>query len=253
MYDHQLGGQVRIPKTAEVLAARIRKQIIRGELRPGDKLPPEAALIAEFEVSRPTIREAIRILESEALISVSRGARGGAKINAPSADLVTRAVGVALQARGATLRDIYEVRSMMEPPAARMAAEASPKEAAEALRAQVAREWAVGEDDVARAKGIADFHRLLLESSGNPVLAVVGGALQAIVERHMQLAYRQTWPRPAPAKRVSAGLRSHEKLVDLIEAGDGAGAEAHWIRHMAAAGETWLKDVGGTAVVDVLE
>jgi len=55
----------------------IRRQITGGELKEGDNLPPEAQIIEEFAVSRPTLREAFRILESEKLISVSRGARGG--------------------------------------------------------------------------------------------------------------------------------------------------------------------------------
>src|SRR3546814_21144854 len=70
---------VRVPKTAELVARQIRNAIIRGELVDGDTLPAESHLIAEFEVSRPTIREAVRILESEGLVTVARGARGDRK------------------------------------------------------------------------------------------------------------------------------------------------------------------------------
>jgi DNA-binding FadR family transcriptional regulator len=94
-----------------------------------------------------------------------------------------------------------------------------------------------------------------MEECGNVALGVMGKALQAVVERHMELAYRHDQARTPhqSQKLVRIGLRSHEKLVDLIEAGDGAGAEAHWINHMNAAGEFWLKNVAKTAVVDVLE
>ena len=61
---------VRVPKTAELVASRIRKAIISGSLKTGDRLPPEAQLIADFEVSRPTVREAIRILESEGFLQI---------------------------------------------------------------------------------------------------------------------------------------------------------------------------------------
>src|SRR4051794_8165047 len=67
---------VRVPKTAELVARRIRRQIVTGELKEGDALPPESQLMADFTISRPTLREAFRILESEALITVRRGARG---------------------------------------------------------------------------------------------------------------------------------------------------------------------------------
>ena len=66
---------VKVPKTAELVAAQLRRQIVRGDLREGDALPPEATLMEQFAVSRPTLREAFRVLESEALISVRRGAR----------------------------------------------------------------------------------------------------------------------------------------------------------------------------------
>ncbi|EIV96383.1 transcriptional regulator, partial [Frankia sp. QA3] len=63
-----MGRHVRVPKTAELVAAHLRRQIVRGELHEGDALPPEAVLMEQFGVSRPTLREAFRVLESEALI-----------------------------------------------------------------------------------------------------------------------------------------------------------------------------------------
>ena len=71
----RLGTLMRIPKMAELVAAHLRRQIVRGDLQEGDALPPETVLMEQFGVSRPTLREAFRVLESEALISVRRGAR----------------------------------------------------------------------------------------------------------------------------------------------------------------------------------
>jgi Transcriptional regulators len=70
-----VGQVVRAPKTAELIATLYRRQIVRGELRPGDTLPSEQQLMGQFGVSRPTLREAFRILEAEDLISVKRGSR----------------------------------------------------------------------------------------------------------------------------------------------------------------------------------
>lgn len=75
---------VRVPKTAELVVKQIRNAIIRGELADGDMLPAEAHLIAGCEVSRPTVREAVRILESEGLVTVARGARGGRRSAHPT-------------------------------------------------------------------------------------------------------------------------------------------------------------------------
>lgn len=255
MYEPN-GGGIRIPKTAEIVAGRVRKAIVRGELKPGDKLPSEAMLITEFEVSRPTIREAIRILESEGLISVSRGAHGGARVNPPSGEVVTRAAGLALQFRGATLGDIYAARAVLEPAAAAMAAKTGGIDLARALRAQLEIESHDQGDHAKHARNVAAFHRILLDRCGNVALAVVGQALQDVVERHIYLVgLRARRGNASDAKRKSnrLGLRSRQRLVELIEAGDGPGAEAHWARHMAAAGKIWLEGLAETSVVEILE
>ena len=74
------GPVLRAPKTAELIASYIRGQIVRGDLKTGDSLPSETVLMEMFGVSPPTLREAFRILEAESLISVRRGARGGARV-----------------------------------------------------------------------------------------------------------------------------------------------------------------------------
>src|SRR5689334_22847187 len=113
----------RVPKTAELVASHIRRRIVLGQLREGDALPSETALMEEFDVSRPTLREAFRILESEALITVRRGARGGARVREPSVDVAARYAGLVLQHRGATVADVLDARVIVEAPAARMLAE----------------------------------------------------------------------------------------------------------------------------------
>ena len=79
----RIGQLVRAPKTSELIAAQLRRQIVRGTVKPGEKLPPESQLMEQFGVSRPTIREAFRILETERLIVVRPGSRGGAQVVAP--------------------------------------------------------------------------------------------------------------------------------------------------------------------------
>lgn len=114
---------VRVPKTAELVAMHIRRQIVTGQLREGDALPPETALIVEFGISRPTLREAFRILESEGLITVRRGARGGARVQEPSSDVAAGYAGLVLQHRNTTVADVLQARVVVEPPTARMLAE----------------------------------------------------------------------------------------------------------------------------------
>ena len=118
----QIGTVVRAPKTGELIATHLRRQIVRGELRPGETLPAESQLMEQYGVSRPTLREAFRILEAETLISVRRGSRGGARVVAPDASVAARYVGLLLQMQGATINDVYEARMISEPPCARLLA-----------------------------------------------------------------------------------------------------------------------------------
>jgi DNA-binding FadR family transcriptional regulator len=253
MSDFKVSSQVRIPKIAEIVAGKIRRAIVEGSI--GENLPSEAKLIEMFEVSRPTIREAIRILEFENLISVARGARGGARIKAPSVDFVSRAMGVALQTRGATLGDIYAARSMIEPLAARLAAETRPAEAAAALRQHVVAEQEELKKNLVITGFAAEFHRTLMDQCGNQTFALVGIALHDLVSKHNQLAHR-TRPPEDPAvtlKRSKAGVRSQERLIEYIVAGRGDDAENHWRAHMAKAGEFFLQGLAETSVVDILQ
>lgn len=71
---------LREPKMAERVAAVLRRMMVRGEIAEGAMLPPESELTSRFGVSRPTLREALRVLESESLIKVERGVRGGARV-----------------------------------------------------------------------------------------------------------------------------------------------------------------------------
>lgn len=239
---------VRVPKTAELVARQIRNAIIRGELGDGDTLPAESHLIAEFEVSRPTIREAVRILESEGLVTVARGARGGARISSPNYEMIERAAGIILQSQRVSIGDLYEMRTLMEPPAARLVAERNSEKAVPILRNFIEDELRVMTDGYAVTLKIAEFHRLLMELSGNKTLNVFAQALRGLVEGHLALAQRRR-PDVDPEfsqKQLRFGLKSHSRLVDLIEAKDGDGAEAHWKEHMVAAGRVWLLQVGPT-------
>src|SRR5438093_12964719 len=97
----------RVPSAAELIAAHLRREIVRGELAEGSSLPPESKLLARFGVSGPTLRAAYRVLEAEGLISVRRGSRGGAQVHRPQVSVASRSVGVLLQMEGATLDDLF--------------------------------------------------------------------------------------------------------------------------------------------------
>jgi DNA-binding FadR family transcriptional regulator len=244
---------VRIPKAAELVSKELRNQIVRGVLKMGDSLTGEAELMTRFGVSRPTLREAIRILESEGLVRISRGARGGASVLSPSINIAARHIGFVLQANGTTLTDIYRVHMIVEPAAARIVAENSRKTAPAILRRCIEESRAQIDEDFGFGIATARFRNTLIEQANVPTLTLLMGMLNRIFELSWgtltATAGRQL--DNAPDKR--RGLRSLERLVEYIEAGDGPGAEAHWRKHTEAVEKTMTKWLPAAKVVDILD
>ena len=100
-------------KMSHLVAGELRRQIVRGQIAPGDTLPSEAELIKVLDVSRDTLREALRMLESESLIYIRRGRHGGAVVRRADLRAVARYVALLLQIRQATLDDVHEARLVL--------------------------------------------------------------------------------------------------------------------------------------------
>ena len=248
------GSQLRVPKAAELLAARIRGQIIRGELKEGDALPPESELMERFGVSRPTLREAIRVLEMESLLRMRRGSRGGALVTAPDPQVAARAVGVLLQLRGVSLRDIHEARTMIEPMAARRIAES--KDARQVLETLHERNEAAR----ASARDFAEFphqswsfHKGLVEGTRNQTLTVLLQTIADIIELQVMRRYTRPMQPEEAEEQIRQNLKSvhaNDKLLKLLESQDADGAAAYWTKHLHAVG-TILLGPDADAIVDL--
>lgn len=244
---------IRVPKTAEVVADHIRKRIIRGELSEGDFLPPEGQLMTTLGISRPTLREAFRILEAEMLISVVRGSRTGARVHQPRVESVSRYAGFVLQAQGTTVGDIYEARLAIEPFIARRLAERKGSGGSDRLREAAARLRAMVDAKryVDFMIGLAEFHRLLVELGGNHTLLFITSILQDVVARYqVDFLARRAQPDDVQRKQSLRGIRSFDKLIELIDAGDADGAEKHWRLHVINSNKSWLEL--GDRPIDIL-
>lgn len=257
--ENRVGHLVRAPKTAELIARQLRGRIVRGELTPGDTLPPEVQLMEQFGVSRPTLREAFRILETEGLISVRRGSRGGAQVMTPDMSVAARYVGLLLQVQGTTIVDVYEARMVSEPVCARLFARRRTKqdlvdlrECIEELRAVVDAGTAEIPDPARWSNLTYRFHTLILDRCGNNTLAVQGAVLADIVATHLAFMVSRGFADGETSRRFRRTIRSYEKLVELLEARDGEGAEAHWRNHMEVAAKSLLRDdLKNRSVVDL--
>jgi DNA-binding FadR family transcriptional regulator len=234
---------VRLPKMAELIAGALRRQIVRGELKEGDALPSESELLARFSVSRPTLREAFRVLESESLITVRRGAHGGARVQLPNIDVAARYAGLILEHRATSLADVYQARIIIEPPAVGLLAARRTDDDIARLREALEDEEAVKGGDLRRAvRAHVRFHSLLIELAGNQTLVVLTGMIEQIIER---AELGKSEPKVGTPEREVAsrrGLSAHHRVVDLIEAGGQAGAEELWRKHLTEARDYLLSD-----------
>jgi DNA-binding FadR family transcriptional regulator len=202
-------------------------------------------------VSRPTLREAYRVLESESLISVRRGARGGAKVQPPQPEVAARYAGLMLQYQGTTLSDVYEVRELLEGPCATRLARRHTREDITALRTALeqAERADAGVDETVGAHH--DFHALLVGLAGNQTLVMLYQLVQGIISQaNVSRAKRDTGASFAETSRTTH--KTHRLLVDLIENGDSEAAEALWRRHLREAAAYALGGTENTTVLDIL-
>ncbi len=247
------GAGAHAPRTREkpqLIADELRALIVSGELSEGDSLGHEPDLVERFGVSRPSLREALRILEAEGLVSVVRGVRGGVVVHQPNERMTARTAALVLQARNVELADVFEARSLLEPIAARaIASMRSRRAAVKQLRGLVRAQADAIEDPEAFGVANALFHERLVALGGNQTLSILTEMLTEIVARAVTAVSAEDAVGSVSVRR--RGIRSQERLIDLIEAGDGAAAEEHWHAHMEVTGRVLLGQKAST-VVDLL-
>ncbi|MFM7536789.1 MAG: FadR/GntR family transcriptional regulator [Acidimicrobiales bacterium] len=233
---------IHLKKAAELVADHLRSEIVAGNLAAGSTLPVERELIEAYGVSRPTLREALRILETEGLLKVTRGVKGGAKVIGPSLTLATHALGMLLQAKGTPLVDVQIARSIIEPPAARMVAERHAPEDLLVLREALGVERAAL-DTTDFPFAAMRFHETLVGLCGNDTIDAFSQILHDI-HRGAAVMFSKSRSASTSWGRI---IEQHEQLIAYIESGDGAAAEQLWREYWAP----FLRD-RGTGVVDVL-
>lgn len=233
------------------IADEIRALILAGELDEGGSLGSEAALIERFGVSRPSLREALRILETEGLVSVVRGVLGGVVAHRPDQRQTARAAALALQSRDVPLSDVHEATTALEGAAAALIASSRARSrAARRLRELIAAEEEVIGEPGAFAAASARFRHELVALAGNETLVVVWEMLAEVISRAVAAS-------PPPEGRSSSSARrrlvhGQATLVELILAGSADAAAAHWRTHRAAAAKAEFGP-RARAVVDVTD
>lgn len=216
-------------KVASRVARLIVEDIVESGRLPGDALEPESLMLERFGISRASLREALRILETQGLITIKPGPRGGPSVGSVSSRDFGRMATLFFQVMHVTVGDVLEARLVLEPVMARMAAERHDPELNELLRANVA-EHRIDMDDRAWIAVTHEFHAMVCGMSGNPLLNLLALALKDIyTDRVAGYVF--------PAEKRDHVWETHGAVAEAIIGRDAATAERLMHDHMAKLAE----------------
>ncbi|HET8673097.1 MAG TPA: FadR/GntR family transcriptional regulator [Thermoleophilaceae bacterium] len=223
------GGTRARRSISEDVADRIRLYIQQRDLGPGDRIGREEDLAREFGVSRPTLREALRLLSSEHLIRASKGPGGGIFVAAtPEHGIgmtVSATVASMIEAERVEFDELIETRLLFEVPLAGLAAQRATDEVVAKLKALV-KESAAEPDNRARMQAAdAEIHRLIALTAGNRLAAAFSEWIVDVLHPLLGEAI-------APAVVEPVVIEQHEDLVKAIARGDPAAAERAMREHL---------------------
>jgi DNA-binding FadR family transcriptional regulator len=223
-------------KTSLRVARRVIRSVIEQDLPPGTKLPGESALMEDFGVSRSSMREALRILETNGFISVRPGPGGGPVLNPVSPVHFGKTTAMFLQMSRTTLAEVLDARKGIESLAARQAALHPASERLEPLRASVRmHEEYAQRDEYEHAWYVPlvhEFHEVLVASTDNGVLELFSLALQSIVSDRVSPVF-------VKSDRWLDVLREHIEIGEAILSGQPDRAQELMEAHMSGFCETY--------------
>lgn len=204
------------------IAAAIRDAIILGDLPVDERLPSESELAEQFEVSRPTVREALKRLAAQSLIRTQRGATGGAFVNRLSfedayAQQITTST-LLLSMNAVSFETACEARFTLERACAALSAQRRSSDHLATMRAEIHRQTQPGLSDEAFCASDVTFHRALVDGAGNPVLSY---QLAGAVEAMQPLMNMITFTARSRVRIVTL----HQNIADALEAQDAGGVE----------------------------
>jgi GntR family transcriptional repressor for pyruvate dehydrogenase complex len=216
---------VSVARASSAIADQIRAAIIGGQLKEGERLPPERTLAEQFEVSRVTVRDALRALEAMGLISVRVGARGGAFVTAPTGSVVGQTMSDMMMMSAVTPEDVVEARLIVELGTVTMACVRATDEDLALLREVCERGQRALAGGTYTRELSWDFHSLLAKAVHNAAVDGLTQSFRSSLSMH--------------PIRTREGTKAHERTVDehlrivaALERRDGAAARTRMAQHL---------------------
>ncbi|MDX1785295.1 FadR/GntR family transcriptional regulator [Roseovarius sp. ZX-A-9] len=204
------------------IAKAIRDAIIEGRMIVDERLPSEAELAEQFNVSRPTVREALKRLAAQSLIRTQRGAFGGAFVNRLSyseayGQQITTAT-LLLSMNDVSFDVACEARYALERACAPLSAQRCTPDLLASMRAEIHRQGQPGLSDEGFCASDVAFHRALVDGAGNPVLSYqLAGAIEAMQPLMNMITFT--------ARSRGAIIALHTRIADALEAHDATAAD----------------------------
>ncbi len=205
------------------IAKAIRDAIIAGDLIVDARLPSEAELSEQFEVSRPTVREALKRLAAQSLIRTQRGATGGAFVNRLSyqdayGQQITTST-LLLSMNDISFDVACEARFALERACAPLSAQRRTPDQLATMRAEIVRQGQPGLTDEAFCASDVAFHRALVDGAGNPVMSYqLAGAVEAMQPLMNMITFT--------ARSRDRIISLHTRIADALEVQDAASADS---------------------------
>ncbi len=213
-------------KTAMLLAQRIVGDINRRGNTVGDRLPPERVMLEEYEVGRGTLRESLRFLELQGVISLKPGPGGGPVVQQPDATSLATSLTLLLQFANAPFRTIAEARGGLEPMMAQLAAERMSDEQLLDLKASVETMEEHLDNQAVFLDENKRFHDVIARGSGNAMFGYLVDALLGILDGSaIGIDY--------PEVRRTAVHKAHLNIYEAIASRDAAQSAAAMEDHIA--------------------
>jgi DNA-binding FadR family transcriptional regulator len=228
-------------KTAELVARQIESEIAREGWGQGTMVGSEAELAARFHISRPTMREAVRLLEYRNVARARRGAGGGLVVDAPDSRVVTDVAALYLRFRHVSAEQVFQVRQALELTAVQAAARNIDEASMAKIRQAVDYEAGLEEGPGTDVSGRAGLHLAIAELSGNPALELfIGVAITVLTQCYAQGDH-------LCADIEADVLSGHRAIAEAVCSGDAALAHFRMQKHL----EDFLQSIKGLSELKV--
>ena len=213
---------------AEHVAQQLLERIIAAKLKPGSSFATEAELLSQFNVSRPTMRESLKLLESQGVLELRPGPRGGIIVREPSTDLLAHGLSVFLRLHEVPFSTVIKAREVIEPALAYEAAMNGREEDFEELEASIVRMKALDapSDHEAFLEENRVFHSIIARASGNKVLEVFWETISVLAHgEHHGIRYS--------VGNQAHVIKAHQHILDACRRRNGDAAAAAMEKHVS--------------------